>query len=387
MAISFTLDPPQKWLVLRLAALNRASRLIRRMHLGPSLALPCHSRTGKFKPALRVISRHPDGSGLNDFVVFKVEETMFNVHMSLFLLKIWSPVDSVNSTGPENITADPVILSDTAENFRFFLWDLHTFPYELVHLHTDDSNVIQVVDRLLRITETAQKHNLSVLEIHALESLRQFVLSPYFRSVSSIAHCRALKIALSSNQNQNLLDDLCRRLTYHILRRKSTLADDSDLISLVEGDSRLKKIRGAVYYRQLIDIERRLDDRAAEQPELSPVKDMERRMRFLAAHVSLSALSARVCASPPLIPCCDCSSHSACLLAWEETWTSAVAASETRFFGSVDILGRLRHMMPLLKRMVPAATTISIECGLAALEAVVALRDDIMDSLLNHFVG
>ncbi|KAJ6508271.1 hypothetical protein C8R45DRAFT_1089461 [Mycena sanguinolenta] len=390
MTISFSQYPP-KWLVFRLAALNRASRLLRHMHLamGPSLALLSYSlkRPLKPEPPLRAVLKDPDVCGLDDFVVFEVEQTLFKVHLSLFLLKICSPLDSVDLTKPRNITTDPVILSDTAENFRFFLWDLHAFPYELVHLHTGDSDVIQVVDRILNITEMAQKHNLSVLEIHALKSLHHFILSPHLHSISSSQHCRALKIAMTGSISQNLLDDLSRRLTYHTLRRhKSGLAHDLDFLSLVDGaDSRLREVRGAVYYRQLIDIERRPDN---QQPdfEFPPIlaKDMEE--RCLRAHISLSALSARLCASAPLIPSCDRSSHSACLRAWEEIWASAVAVSETRFMGSVDILGRLRHMMPPLKRMVPAATTMSLGCGLAALEAVSALQDHIMDTLLDHFL-
>ncbi|KAF7348204.1 hypothetical protein MSAN_01773500 [Mycena sanguinolenta] len=384
MTISFAPYPPPKWLMLRRTALKRASRLIRHMHLamGPSLALLSYPlvRPLKPEPPLRAVLRDPDACGLDNFVVFDVEQTLFKVHLSLFLLKTWSPADFVDST---SITINPVILSETAENFRFFLWDLHAFPYELVHLHAGDSNVIQVVGRLLNITEMAQKHNLSVLEIHALRSLHDFVLSSHFHSISSGQHCRALKIALTTSVfSENLLDDLSRRLIYHILRRKSELAHESDFLSLVERDSRLRKVRGAVYYRQLIDVERRPDNQEPEF-EFPPVlaKDMEE--RCLRAHISLSALSARVCASAPLIPSCDRSSHSA---AWEEIWASAVAVSETRFMGSVDILGRLRHMMPLLKRMVPAATMMSVGCGLAALEAVVALRHDILDSLLDHFV-
>jgi hypothetical protein len=67
-------------------------------------------------------------------------------------------------------------------------------------------------------------------------------------------------------------------------------------------------------------------------------------------------------------------------------WATAVLASETTFLGSADILGRLRIMAPLLRRMVSQAPTMSIDCGLAALEAAVALRDEIIDGLLDYFM-
>ncbi|KAF8215047.1 hypothetical protein K438DRAFT_769234 [Mycena galopus ATCC 62051] len=379
MGISFTLDSPQKWLVFRLAALNRASRLIRRMHLGPTLTLLSYPCTEKSKSQLCAVSRDPGGRGPDDFVVFEVEQTLFRVHMSLFLLKIWSPLDSDESTQPQNITPKPVILSDTAENFRFFLWDLQAFPHELSHLNTGDSDVIHIVNRLLNITEMANKHNLSVLEIQALESLRHFVLSSHFRSVSSAHHCRILRVATSSSLGHQLLEDLSRRLMHHILRCKSPL--DGDLLFFAERDPRLQKLQGAIYYRQLIDTERE----CAQPSDFPPSMDIERRMRFLAAHISLSALCTRTCTSAPLIPSNGCPSHSACLSAWEEVWTSAVVASQPTLLGSADVLGRLRHMIPLLRHMVPAAT-MEIECGLAALEAAVTLRDDIMESLLDHFI-
>ncbi|KAJ7364901.1 hypothetical protein DFH08DRAFT_1073423 [Mycena albidolilacea] len=389
MALSLDLHSPQKWIAFRrLAALNCASRLIRRMHLGPSLALLLsYPRTQKSEP-LCAIPKHPDGRGPDDFVVFEVEETLFRVHMSLLLLKIWNPVDSVDSTEPGNLTSDPVILSDTAENFRFFLWDLQAFPHELSQLNTGDSDVIDVVNRLLDITEMANKHHLSVLQAPALESLHHFVLSPHFHSVSSAQHCRVLRIALASSTlgQTALLDDVSRRLIHHILRRRSSaLDDDNPLLSFVEdgNDTRLRKIRGAIYYRQLI--ERRLDDDQTTAGSM----DEERHVRFdlRRAHASLSALSSRLCASAPHIPCST--SHPACLRAWEEIWVSAIGASQTSptLLDLADVLGRLRRMVPVLKRLLPKAPGMGIECGLAALEAVGVLRDEVVEGLVDHFVS
>ncbi|KAJ7868275.1 hypothetical protein B0H13DRAFT_2064360 [Mycena leptocephala] len=323
--------------LIQIAALNRVSRLIRRMHLSPTLV--SYPRTGKSGRPLCVVSKDPDAQDLDGFGMFEVEQTLFKVHMSLFRLKIWSPADSLGSADSSgNTPADPVILSDTVENFRFFLWDLQAFG---------DSDVIHLVDRLLSITEMANKHNLSVLETHAVESLRHFVMSPYFHSTSSAQHCRALRIAANSTLSSNLLRDLSHRLIHHTIRRSP----------------RLQKLQGAIYYRQLIDMEQYFDDRGSVQPVFPPM-DVERRMRFLAAHNSLSALSARLCTSAPVLPSSGCSSHSA--------------------LG--DILGRLRVMMPLLRRMVSQAPTMSIDCGLAALEAAVALRDEIIDGLLDYFM-
>lgn len=83
-----------------------------------------------------------------------------------------------------------VVLSDTAENFRYFLWDLQAFPHELFQMQ-QGSDVPHVVERPLNIAEMANKHSLAALEARALMSLRHFILSPYFHSASPTQHCRA----------------------------------------------------------------------------------------------------------------------------------------------------------------------------------------------------
>ncbi|KAJ7617450.1 hypothetical protein DFH06DRAFT_1237704 [Mycena polygramma] len=376
MAISFALDSPSNWIIFRLAALNRASRLIRRMHLGPRLV--SYPRARKSERPLRAVTEESEAEDLDAFVVFEVEETLFKVHMSLLRLKIWSP--RTDSQPTEETSSPPSILAETAKEFRFFLWDLQAFPHELLQLHTGDSDVTHVVDRLLNITEMAYKHKLPVLETHALESLHSFVLSPYFHSASSAQHCRCLSIAATSSLRPNLLHDLSRRLIHIILRRRSMPPDD--FLLTVERNPRLRNIQGAIYYRQLIDMEY-LDGRMGAEPVFPPTMDVERRMCFLAAHSSLSALSSRICAAAPLLPARGCASHFECLCAWDEMWAAAVARTKPT---AADILGKLRSMTPILRRMVSEDPTMAIDCGLTALEAVVALRDDIIDGLSDHFV-
>lgn len=144
-------------------------------------------------------------------------------------------------------------------------------------------------------------------------------------------------------------------------------------------------MQGVIYYTQLVDMERPLDGRADTQPVFPAGMDVERRMRFLAAHVSLSALSVQLHTGAPPLPPSGCPSHSLCLRAWEELWVRAAEESDASSFGSADILGKLRAMMASLKRKVSEAPTMSIDCSLAALEAAVTLRDDIINGLMDHF--
>jgi hypothetical protein len=77
MARSFPLDLSPKWILFRFAALNRVSRLIRRMHLSPTLV--SYPRTGKSGRPLCVVSKDPDAQDLDGFGMFEVEQTLFKV--------------------------------------------------------------------------------------------------------------------------------------------------------------------------------------------------------------------------------------------------------------------------------------------------------------------
>lgn len=181
-----------------------------------------------------------------------------------------------------------------------------------------------------------------------------------------------------------------RRLSHHILRQSSP--PDPALIHLIEHDPRLRKLQGAVYYRQLIDLERPLPGSPSAQPVFPSGMDVERRMLFLSAHISLSALCARVSSEAPPIPASGCPSHAMCALAWADMWAQAAATcclqvgsrTPPQPEGSADVLGRLRAMTPVLNRMVTEAPTMSVGCGLAALDAVGAL---IIDGLMGHFAS
>ncbi|KAJ6623602.1 hypothetical protein B0H10DRAFT_775314 [Mycena sp. CBHHK59/15] len=389
MAFSLALHSPPKWLVFRSVALNRVLRLMRRLTLALASHRYLYTDPGKSD---RSPCSYPDGQdpmSKDDFCVFEVEGTQFKVHISLLHLEIYHPSPSVYSAEPlvedHAITDGPaaVALTDTAENFRYFLWDLQAFPHELSLLRTNnlDINITPILDRLLNITEMARKHNLAPLEARAVESLRQFILSGYFHSASPTQHCRILNLAV---RHADLLADFSRRLTSHILRRAAPL--DPALVLAME-EHALRRPLGAAYYRELVAMERRLEGRAATQPVFPRALGVERRMRLLAAHSALTALWAHLRACPPpLPPPRGCRAHARCLAAWAGIWGEAAAAEEAAALGSADVLGRLRAMAPVLRGMVSETPWMTVECALAALEAVSTLRDEIVEGLVDLFV-
>ncbi|KAJ6622658.1 hypothetical protein B0H10DRAFT_893920 [Mycena sp. CBHHK59/15] len=409
MAFSLGLHSPPKWLVFRSVALNRVLRLMRRLTLTLASHPYLYTDPGKSDRSPCSYSDGQDPMGKDDFCVFEVEGTQFKVHISLLHLEIYHPSPSVYSAEPlvedHAITDGPaaVALTDTAENFRYFLWDLQALcecfnwlfdsispkpdssPHELSLLRTNnlDINITPILDRLLNITEMARKHNLAPLEARAVESLRQFILSGYFHSASPTQHCRILNLAV---RHADLLADFSRRLTSHILRRAAPL--DPALVLAME-EHALRRPLGAVYYCELVAMERRLEGRAATQPVFPRALGVERRMRLLAAHSALTALWAHLRACPPpLPPPRGCRAHARCLSAWAGIWgeAAAAAADEAEVLGSADVLGRLRAMAPVLRGMVSETPWMTVECALAALEAVYTLRDQIVEGLVDLFV-
>ncbi|KAJ7643654.1 hypothetical protein FB45DRAFT_895663 [Roridomyces roridus] len=368
-------DAPTKWVVLNIPAIQRASDLLRRRlsYLG----------SARLRSARKL--RGADG-GPQDIYWFEVEDVMFKVHASLLRLEIGAPL--ADSVSRRNALNARVLLSETADNFSHFLWDLQAYPYELSQIGIRITDVSVVIDRALRVAETAVKHNIPILQLRIIHSLRQFVLSSRFRSASSQQHCRLLHIATHTTCGGDLLRVLSRRLTSVILRRRESPPDPT-LISLVSSsrdDPHLRRIHGAICYRQLIDMEK----------HPLGTMDVASRTLFLRAHSSLFALTSRICTSAPPLPTSisdDCGeSHSECERAWSDIWLRAAAVAATpssmpmQAIGSADVLGKLQAMRGPLERLVAEDPIMSIECALAALECVVELREVIVEGLMNHFV-
>ncbi|KAJ7274086.1 hypothetical protein C8J57DRAFT_251604 [Mycena rebaudengoi] len=354
MALSVLLQSPPKWIVFRFVALNRVAKRIR--HLAPTLQ-HLSSENSARDPGNQDVDQI-----LDEFWVFKVEDAVFKVHASLLRLEVpsphrtWLPVyDSVPSS--------PVILSETAENFRYFLWDLQAFPYEVSLLEHDDlhtasnitSRITALIDRLLNIAETAQRHHLLSLESRSRESLCDFVLSQYFHCASPTQRRRILNIAVrpvsTSLQSQTDSDNLLlhafsRRIKRH---RNTSRQPDPALAQSASGKYGVRPIQKAT------DID------AAKQS-----------FHFLV---------------PPL-PSYGCRSHPACLDAWAQIWAQAAGEAlqtppsplprPSIFTPSTSISptkATLHLMTPILQRLVAATPLMSVQCGLDALEAFNTVRD------------
>jgi hypothetical protein len=144
------LHSPPKWIGSRLAALTRlASRLIQLHTL-----VTFHLRRDISPSAC---SGDCDEKAAEDFLFFEVEQTFFKVctsahaahsrrqtnhrcrqvHMSLFHFGVWPLPHPVAKPLSEYIPADIIVLSDTADNFRYFLWDLQALSVYFFICHSN----------------------------------------------------------------------------------------------------------------------------------------------------------------------------------------------------------------------------------------------------------
>ena len=59
--------------------------------------------------------------------------------------------------------------------------------------------------------------------------------------------------------------------------------------------------------------------------------------------------------------------------------------NEILFHGSADVLGRLKAMMLSLRKSLCGSSGLTLQCKMTALEAITALRDEIIGGLMVHF--
>jgi len=274
--------------------------------------------------------------------------------------------------------ASAVILTDSVAQFSDLLDTLYQV-LDHVELETSD------IEQLLDIAEVAHEHNLSSWVSCALQRICSFVNDPKssFRPASADLYTRILALSTLCHHH-DLTNAVSRILIINILWYN--FLPDSSLLSVAKARG-LRRLCGVTYYRQLT----RMPQTAAESPigrmglVFSSSTDVETRMRFLAAHHSLSKLWEHIQRSPPSLHCDGCPSHPTCIATWRQMWLHASHSKRVVRIGPADVLGRLKAMLVLLRRMTSASPTMNIQCSLAALEAVGALRDDIIEHLVEHF--
>ena len=251
---------------------------------------------------------------------------------------------------------------------------------------------------MLNIAEIAHKYCLGSYEAWAFSRLLSLADTPksFIRTASPTLCARALDIAYLSN-HPRIFEVIQQRLVARVLW---TDMDRTPIRKVAEGRG-LDRLRGVVYYRDLVDWEGAALDSALKAKKgppkstclpplpLSSSPSQYPSMSshsFLSAHQSLLNLWERTRLQAPIFNTGSCcSSHESCVAVWERLWVEASGSSRVLSYGSVDVLGRLREMMIQLQKLAPETAGITLGCSLNALESVTALREEIVDEFFGFF--
>jgi hypothetical protein len=241
--------------------------------------------------------------------------------------------------------------------------------------------------RLLNVAELTNKYCFSSLEAWVLERIYVLLQEPngLLPSAPPDVCARMLEVAILCN-HRKLLDLVTQHLIRQILWYSTPPEAIIEFIEIAKAHG-LPALQGAGYYRQLINMEFRADDSDIIQPRVPLTIDSEQRMRFFSAHHSLLNLWDRLRTCPPTLSSVGCPSHAECSVHWENMWFEAGALNETLRCGSADVLGRLKAVMITIRKSMCDAPGFTLPCKMAALETIAALRDEIVDGLMDHFTG
>ncbi|KAG6902963.1 hypothetical protein C0995_008536 [Termitomyces sp. Mi166 len=318
----------------------------------------------------------------NGFCVFRVENTLFNVHQIMLsrepsafddMLCLPRPADDV-----EGSEGRPVFLTDTVEQFRDFLWALYA-PANELFLETE-------IDRLLNVATVANKYCLSSLEAWSINRIYSLAKDPTsslpLHSIPLDICARILDLAVLGD-HQNLQD----LMTQILISRTLWYGASPEVVLGIAEKHGLRTLSGVCYYRQLISLERPMSRRNSRVTTVfSASMDIEKRMRFLTAHHSLLRLWEGIRAVSPALSCQGCPSHMHCEVAWQQMWCSACEMDEMLRPSSADVLGRMKALMLGLRKAMANAPSMSIQCKMAALEAITKTRDEVIEGLITHFM-
>jgi hypothetical protein len=350
------------------------------------------------------------------------------------------------------------VLSDTIDQFRDFLRVLYSLyvllifcevrlpvcrPQHLPKLEIGD-NGIRKLPHLLNVAELAQKYAFSSFELWAIEHIHLIIADSSFYLPSpgfALGHSatgdldpdnfvtRIIEICVLGNHSE-LLDLLLQKLMTRILWYDFLAGPRlTDMINkLASRNSALRRLRGVVNYRRLIDLESASSASSMynhTQPHFPSSLDLETRMKLLAAHHTLTSIWTRLSVHPPPLPVAEGydsltarykaaphSPHEKCLHTWTDLWSRAFHRTDSAFcvhgsstnllspslssdsdtlpmgtkITSAAVLRKLKRTMLLLRKSTTESDSICVECSMGGLEALALIRDEIIESLDEMFV-
>lgn len=282
--------------------------------------------------------------------------------------------------------------------------------------------------RLLNIAELSRKYRYSSYEAWSVDQLHRicaggplpFSLSTPRDSSSSITltECiaedvqnvdslcsRLLNVAYASRHSPLFLvmiKKLVVQSLWHEFHPGPVLLDTIETLSRSRSryQRHVQQLLGVVYYRMLVDMKFTIASDKSAVVLFPEDMDVERRMRFLSAHQSLTEMWEDLKHGPPEVNFSGSKEHSGCQANWDRLWGSAAKRAEfapcdcskvrcrtgQHRRHTADVLALLKLTMVSVTQTIEDSQLICTECSLAGLESIDVIRDDIINALGDLFV-
>ncbi|TFK70965.1 hypothetical protein BDN72DRAFT_765735 [Pluteus cervinus] len=367
--------------------------------------------------------------------VLLVQDTLFNVHRSIlsrdsssFGTMFSLPHGDKEAEGKSD-TNPVVLVGDTVEEFKHFLWALYALPPELRLVTSSNAELTRLID----ITCIANKYSFRTIEMWALDAIQEYVnqkpcpiLGPLVVEASSgdvIPFPRESTTQTLQNTAQltqlirlaqlchhdkllNTLIALLKQLmgtSIHYAYLAMTIADEYDLRSLkgiaylevMQKSSIVSPFQTDPFPAPVFDNGSTGAAGNAVNTKLS--KDTKegrltlsssQRLRLLSGHYRLTIAWERLRVTPPQFAhtlSCGATWHQhGCTQSWLEFWKEKTKSDVVLSLGPADVLGRLKQLTKDFDRW-GSATYMHHDCRVAARKSIQEAAKAIEDTLPDYF--
>ncbi|KAJ8508221.1 hypothetical protein ONZ45_g9495 [Pleurotus djamor] len=375
-------------------------------------------RTSTTSLSLTEMKRDPTYYMDDGSCVLLIEDTLFNVHRSMLardnssFVAMFSLPQGDNMAEGASDTNPIVLVGETPEEFRHFLWALYALPHELRVVNSPSADLNQ----LIAIARVANKYSFKSLETWALDAIQEYVNrkpSPIINSSPSVY----LFLPLGSNAPNSLpttpnaettsqltrLIRLAQMCTHEKLLNTMvsllkqlmsssvqyaylamTLADELDLREL-KGPAYLEVMHKAMLVSKIpVELPAKPNHDDADSLVLNP----SQQLRLLSGYYRLSRLWEGLRHTPPAFdhaPACGATWHQhGCTQSWLEFWKEKTRGDAVLAIGLADILGRMRQVQKEFDRW-GSATYMHHDCRNSARKSIQELIKGVEDALPEYF--
>ncbi|KAI8994180.1 hypothetical protein BD414DRAFT_481654 [Trametes punicea] len=347
----------------------------------------------------------------------RVEDTLFRVHRyllgrdnSAFQHMFSMPTEAIPLQNMEGYSDEnPInIYGESAERFRALLSVLYDLPPQLQKYNTSESDM----DRLLTICEMTNKYHFASIENWAIDAVYNVVSGLHgppqpqyhLNTCTSSWMRRLLEVAVLCG-HERLRDFVASRWVDRITARDLRPVHALDIAAR----SSTRNLEGIAYYVQLLEMGPGFDPGVVEDGEMYSREQLdgsstaalngearigtlavltrEQKQRLLLGHWSLTRLWERLRTTPPTFERPDgCTYHQhGCVSTWTQVWREVGRTELVLRLPVVDVVGRLREMMALLRVNADLTCALSPQCKRAALLALSKIITEVKADLASHF--